>query len=67
MNGKNLDLAISKDTRNGQLGSIEAVNENINGELATVLVKINWKDGTPSKVTDYHLTKENGEWKIAPR
>ncbi|MEW9673613.1 DUF4878 domain-containing protein [Ammoniphilus sp. 3BR4] len=67
MNGKNMNLDMAKDTHNGQLKNVEMISENINGELAMVKVKLNWKDGTPSRIADYHLTKENGEWKIAPR
>jgi hypothetical protein len=53
-----------KETRDGQIQSVEIVKVETRGEGAKVYYKIRYKDGQ-AKDDDATLIKENGEWKIS--
>jgi hypothetical protein len=48
----------------GTISGVDVKSENIQGEVATVVAGLHFKDGTskPGDTTD--LIKENGDWRI---
>ncbi len=49
-------------TKNGTISAVELAGEDIQGEKATVIVHLRFKDGTAEENTKNGLRKVNGAW-----
>ena len=62
--GRNIGLSMAKETRNGAIKDMKIISENINGEIATVQLQVDWEDGSPTQTANLNLINEEGEWKL---